>query len=182
MENTVKEVRSNIQESVEELVRAAKGASQVTSNQPHVCIDNTGSNGPQTYAAAVKTNPPMILTKALAKSEAHARQILIDRRSPFYSNTLKDLTEAQLVAKATLAIELISKDDNNIPKDLVFLSARRLPHGGVLYELNSAVSAKWFDDPAHRSKFLEHFGIEVVIKDRSFHVIVENAPISFIPD
>ncbi|KAG2153358.1 hypothetical protein DEU56DRAFT_726959 [Suillus clintonianus] len=177
----VKEVRSNISVSVDELVKAAKCANQdnLRSQAPMAL---PGSNRPQSYAAVVKANPPLILTKALAKSEAHARQILIDRRSPLYSNTLRDLTEAQLVAKATLAIELMTKDDNNIPEGMVFLSARRLPHGGALYELNSAESARWFDNPANRSKFLEHFGIEVMIKDRSYHVIVENVPISFIPD
>ncbi|KAG1765681.1 hypothetical protein EDD22DRAFT_774829, partial [Suillus occidentalis] len=57
-----------------------------------------------------------------------------------------------------------------------------LPHGGVLYELDSAESAQWFSNPANKSKFLEHFGVEVVIKERSFHVLVENVPISFVPD
>ncbi|KAG2347094.1 hypothetical protein BDR05DRAFT_877440 [Suillus weaverae] len=64
----------------------------------------------------------------------------------------------------------------------MFLSVRRLPHGGVLYELDSVESTNWFNIPAHRSKFLEHFGTEIVIKDRSFHVLVENVPISFVLD
>ncbi|KAG1837426.1 hypothetical protein DFJ58DRAFT_610154, partial [Suillus subalutaceus] len=81
-----------------------------------------------------------------------------------------------------LAIELLTKDNEDTPTNLAFLSARRLPHGGVLYELDSVESVLWFNVPAHRSKFLEHFGTEIVIKDRSFHVLVENVPISFIPD
>ncbi|KAG2055667.1 hypothetical protein BDR06DRAFT_824445, partial [Suillus hirtellus] len=61
-------------------------------------------------------------------------------------------------------------------------SARRLPHGGILYELNSKDSASWFDTPANRSSFLEYFASNVTIKERSFHVLMENVPISFTPD
>jgi gas vesicle protein len=185
MEKTVKEVRDNIQTSIEELVKAAKDTSASVSPHPLTTSDAPGSNGPRSYAAVVKTNVPPLLTKALAKSEAQSRQILIDRRSPLYANSLKDLTEAQLVAKANMAIELITKgneDSEDTTKKIAFLSARRLPHGGILYELDSAESAQWFSNPANKSKFLEHFGVEVVIKERSFHVLVENIPISFVPD
>ncbi|KAG1796595.1 uncharacterized protein BJ212DRAFT_1290274, partial [Suillus subaureus] len=68
------------------------------------------------------------------------------------------------------------------PEGLSFLSARRLPHGGVLYELNSTELAMWFNTPMNRSKFLEHFGIEVVIKDRSFNILIENIPVAFVPE
>ncbi|KAG2121947.1 hypothetical protein DEU56DRAFT_719367, partial [Suillus clintonianus] len=60
-------------------------------------------------------------------------------------------------------------------------SARKLPHGGILYELNSPAAAEWLTTPANRSSFLEHFGPEVIVKDRAYHLIVENVPISFNP-
>lgn len=103
--------------------------------------------------------------KALAKSEAQARQILIDRRSPLFANSLKDLTEAQLVAKATMAIEIMSKDNPEVPNKMAVLSVRKLSHGGALYEFDSAASVQWLNTPARRSKFLEHFGIKTVIKE-----------------
>ncbi|KAG1847161.1 hypothetical protein DFJ58DRAFT_639389, partial [Suillus subalutaceus] len=61
-------------------------------------------------------------------------------------------------------------------------SARKLPHGGILYELNSKNSAEWFNTPSNRSNFLERFGTNVAIKDRSFHVLMENIPITFVSD
>ncbi|KAG2739811.1 hypothetical protein P692DRAFT_201661418, partial [Suillus brevipes Sb2] len=61
-------------------------------------------------------------------------------------------------------------------------SARRLPHGGILYELNSKSAAEWFNTPANRSNFLEHFASNVTIKERSFHVLMENVPVTFVPD
>ncbi|KAG2336072.1 hypothetical protein BDR05DRAFT_836434, partial [Suillus weaverae] len=56
-----------------------------------------------------------------------------------------------------------------------------LTHGGILYELSDPASATWLSIPGNRSIFLEHFGAEVIIKDRAFHLIVENVPISFNP-
>ncbi|KAG1759604.1 hypothetical protein EDD22DRAFT_782326, partial [Suillus occidentalis] len=75
-------------------------------------------------------------------------------------------------------------DQNGIetPKELTFVSARRLPHGGVLYELNSKESAEWFNSPTNRSNFLEYFAPNASIKDRLYHVLMENVPITFIPD
>ncbi|KIK48981.1 hypothetical protein CY34DRAFT_70746 [Suillus luteus UH-Slu-Lm8-n1] len=65
------------------------------------------------------------------------RQILIDRRSPVHTNSLRKLTEAQLVKKASLAIELMEKENIQLPIEIMFISARRLPHGGILYEADS---------------------------------------------
>ncbi|KAG1867706.1 hypothetical protein F4604DRAFT_1584980 [Suillus subluteus] len=53
---------------------------------------------------------------------------------------------------------------------------------GVLYELNSVESAAWFNISANHSKFLDEFSIEVVIRERAYHIIVENVPINFIPE
>jgi hypothetical protein len=106
---------------------------------------------------------------------------MIDRRSVFASNTLKDLTEAQLVTKATLAIELMVKNGLDAPKNIAILSARKLPHGGILYEFESNTSTAWISSPANRRAFLDHFGPEVIVKDRLYHLIVENVPISFDP-
>ncbi|KAG1798862.1 uncharacterized protein HD556DRAFT_1216167, partial [Suillus plorans] len=63
-----------------------------------------------------------------------------------------------------------------------FISVRRLPHGGVLYELNLKTSAEWFNIMANKSNFLEFYRTNVIIKDRSYHILMENAPVSFVPD
>ncbi|KAG1858835.1 hypothetical protein F4604DRAFT_1503723, partial [Suillus subluteus] len=60
-------------------------------------------------------------------------------------------------------------------------SARKLIHSGILYELNNSASATWLNTPGNRSTFLEQFGAEVIIKDRTYNLIIENVPISFNP-
>ncbi|KAG1886671.1 hypothetical protein F4604DRAFT_1675544 [Suillus subluteus] len=153
----------------------------VTALDEAVTKRHPGSDGPRSYASVTKAGIPAPLNKILAHSDAQARQILIDRRSVFASNTLKDLSESQLVAKATLALELMKEAGHATPDKISILSARKLPHGGIIYEMESATSAEWIATPANRSAFLEHFGPEVIVKDRAYHIIVENVPISFNP-
>lgn len=65
------------------------------------------------------------------------------------TSTLKDLTELQLVTKAMLALKLLKKNGKTIPEGMAFLSARRLKHGGVLYEVDTHLSAIWINEPAN---------------------------------
>jgi hypothetical protein len=51
-----------------------------------------------------------------------------------------------------------------------------------IYELDSKASAEWFSTPANKSNFLEFYGTNITIKERSYNVLVENVPISFILD
>ncbi|KAG2339216.1 hypothetical protein BDR05DRAFT_951284 [Suillus weaverae] len=73
--------------------------------------------------------------------------ILVKYKREMEKVITEDLMEAQLVAKAALVIEILTKDKVEIPEGLIFLSAKRLPHRGVLYKLNLAESAIWFNTP-----------------------------------
>ncbi|KAG1767210.1 hypothetical protein EDD22DRAFT_773389 [Suillus occidentalis] len=92
---------------------------------------------------------------------------------------LRGLTEAELVAKAKLILKLVEKDRIVIPLGLTFQSAWCLPHGGILYELNSTKSVLWFNTPAHRGNFVTNFGSNATVKDQTFNILVENIPISY---
>jgi hypothetical protein len=77
---------------------------------------------------------------------------------------------------------MMNKDNIPTPDDLTFISACKLPHGGIIYKLNSKESMEWFNTPTNRSNFLERFGTNVTIKDHTFHVLMENVLISFAPE
>jgi hypothetical protein len=125
---------------------------------------------------------PAPLTRILARSEAQARQILISKRFLTSINSLQEITEAQLGAKAEMTIELLRNAGTEFPPpNMEVLSARKLIHGGILYKLSDSTSASWVNTPGNRSALLEHFGTEVIIKDRAFHFIIKNIPISFNP-
>jgi hypothetical protein len=128
---------------------------------------NSGeSQGSQSYASVTKMGMPPPLTRLLSCSEAQAHQILINKRSLQAMNELQELTEAQLTAKAELALELMSKAGTTLPDNISFLSARKLQNSEILYKLNSSGSAEWINAPANRSKFLNHFGTDIIIMQR----------------
>jgi hypothetical protein len=108
-EKTIEEVCNKLDESTEKLGKMVEKVEALTANCMQTANGVKGSDGPKTYASAAKTNIPTALSKIIAKNEAQARQILIDRRSPIHVNSLRELTEAQLVAKATMAVELMAK-------------------------------------------------------------------------
>ncbi|KAG2051730.1 hypothetical protein BDR06DRAFT_889374 [Suillus hirtellus] len=76
----------------------------------------------------------------------------------------------------------MSKAGIELPENIAILSARKLPHGGILYELNATTSAAWINIPTNRSTFLNHFGADIIIKDCAYHLLLENVPISFDPN
>ncbi|KAG1736258.1 hypothetical protein EDD22DRAFT_959806 [Suillus occidentalis] len=183
LEGTTTEVHDQVNLTSEGIEKAVVVAIQKSNQQQaNSQAAPRGSDGQPTYAEAAKAGTPTQLTRILARSEAQTCQILIDRRSIFSPNFLKDLTEAQLVLKAAMALELMEQQNIEYPKELSFISTRRLPHGRVLYELNLKTSAEWFNIAANKSNFLEFYSTNVIIKDRSYHVLMESAPVSFVPD
>jgi hypothetical protein len=144
--------------------------------------NSSGSQGSQSYASVTKTGIPPPLTKLLSHSKAQACQILIDKRSLQATNELKELTEVQLTTKAELTLKLMSKVGTTLPDNISFLSAKNVQNGGILYELNAPGSAKWINALANRSKFLNHFGTDIIIKEQVYQILLENIPISFNPN
>ncbi|KIK34515.1 hypothetical protein CY34DRAFT_17660 [Suillus luteus UH-Slu-Lm8-n1] len=94
LSEVVTEVCTQLHNSSEDIGKIVESAKHASNPAP------LRSDGPLSYAAITKAGIPAPLTKILARSDAQDRQILIDRRSVLIANSLKDLTEAQLVVKA----------------------------------------------------------------------------------
>lgn len=177
LDKAMNEVRDHITISLKEIEKVVEGAIQAK----HTETPSNQSKGHISYASATKSGMPASLTRLLSCSEAQSRQILISKRFITSINTLRDLMEAQLVTKAGMAIKLLKNTGTDLPSSIAILSARKLTHGGILYELNNQESVVWLSTPGNRSSFLEHFGAEVIIKDQSYQLIMINVPISFNP-
>jgi hypothetical protein len=94
LEEAVKEVHTNLSESLERIDKATKNATQAIQNRADSEIVHNGSEGPRSYAAAAKVSIPGPLTKLLSRNEGQTRQILIDRRSLFMpKDAITQLTE-----------------------------------------------------------------------------------------
>ncbi|KAG1843784.1 hypothetical protein DFJ58DRAFT_665155 [Suillus subalutaceus] len=76
----------------------------------------------------------------------------------------------------------MNKAGTKLPENISILSARKLPHGGILYEFNTPTSTEWINIPANRSNILNHFGTDIIIKEHAYHLLLENVPISFDPN
>jgi hypothetical protein len=150
LEQVVKEVCTNLNDSLKGIDKATKNAANAIQSNSNIGSIPRGSEGPRSYVSVAKSTMPSSLTKLLSRSDGQTRQIFIDRRSLLMlKDATAQLTEAQLVSKAKLAIEMMAKDNTPTPDDLVFISACKLPHSGIIYELNSKESTNWFNTPAN---------------------------------
>lgn len=59
------------------------------------------------------------------------------------------------------------------------MSARKLRHGGVIFEVDSIDTKAWISCQSNSKAFSENFGNETIIKDRTFQVIAEYVPTTF---
>ncbi|KAF8076828.1 hypothetical protein FPV67DRAFT_1392108, partial [Lyophyllum atratum] len=57
-------------------------------------------------------------------------------------------------------------------------SVRKLRNGGALYEMNSSEAAEWLKKEDVKKAFLEKFGADAMVKDRTYPVFVEFVPTS----
>ena len=132
-------------------------------------------NTAQTYAAVVHSHLPTTHPSNLARQQAQRRRILLDSNSDATHN-LKDLSEAQIVAKANLALEQMNKSTQPAGK---FTGARILRNGGVVIEANEEGLAIWVQDSEQREEFQDAFdGGQAQIKEKLYAVIIEFVPIA----
>jgi hypothetical protein len=88
---------------------------------------------PFTYAAITKCALPALHASMLAKFDEWERQVIIDPAVSVNSTRdLGDLSELELLTKATTALEAINITDNSTPKDAQFVGIRKLAAGGIL--------------------------------------------------
>lgn len=125
------------------------------------------------YAAIVHNNLPPTHHSNITRQRAQRRRILIDSNVDAPLN-IKDLTEAQIVAKANLALEQMADLSQPAGK---FTGARILRNGGVIIEVNEESLIEWVQDIEVREAFQNAFdGGQARIKDKLFPVILEFVP------
>jgi hypothetical protein len=135
---------------------------------------------PFTYAAITKRSLPASHAKMLARFDERERQVIIDPvASENGTRELGNLSELELLTKATTALEAVSIPDSPTPADTRFVGVRKLAAGGIFLDLNSAHAARWLKQPDARKQFMVHFSALSVFKDHEFRALAEFVPISF---
>ncbi|KAG2110709.1 hypothetical protein DEU56DRAFT_749773, partial [Suillus clintonianus] len=186
LDSFVNEVRDSIDSAMARLEKAVEKtveATHETNIETHATNpDSTNMNQARTYSNALQSRLPKPDSSTLARSEAQARQILVDRKSLSETSGLKDLSEAELVRKANKALEDMKADKKDVPQDAAFTSARKLRHGGVIFEVDCTNTKAWLSCQSNSKSFSEHFGSSTMIKDKTFQVIAEYVPTTFNPE
>jgi hypothetical protein len=134
--------------------------------------------GSVSYAAALKGNVPLSHPNNLAKAKARAKQILIDTDPQGEQDTLGELTEQELVAKANEAVNNLDEDHDLA--NIEFIGAKRLTNGGIVFDLDTEEAARWIQ--TNKKAFTSKFSGTATIKDRALAVIVEYVPLSHSPE
>lgn len=145
--------------------------------------ENPGINPiPLTYAAATaQPHIPPSHTNAIVRHEVRLHQIII-QPAPDSVDNFRPLSELELVSKATLAFEAIEKGEHNAPKDLQFVSAKKLAAGSIILDLNSVEAAVWLKRVDVCPLFMQQFSATSVFKEHEFRVLAEFVPVSFAQD
>lgn len=139
-------------------------------------------NAPTSYAAAAaRPRIPLAHASAIARHEERARQIIIQPALDALE-AFRQLTEIELVAKATLAYESIPQTDKPAPQGFRFVGAKKLAAGTVILDLLSAEAAAWLKDKDIQPSFMQHFSAMSTLKDHEFKALAEFVPIAFAPD
>lgn len=113
-----------------------------------------------------------------ARSELREKMVMIDCAEGADKGALRTLTERILLEKAAMALERIGEMDGEKPEEVKFVSARRLPNGGVSYVMNSAEAAEWVRKPEVRLAFTGSFGADIVVRERVQTLIVQFVPVT----
>jgi hypothetical protein len=130
------------------------------------------------HTAALMGNVPFSHPNNLVKAKATAKQILIDTDPQGEKDTLGELTEQELVAKANEAISKLEEDHNLA--SIAFIGAKKLANGGIVFDLDTEEAVRWIQ--ANKNVFISKFSGTATIKDRALTVIVEYIPLSHSPE
>ena len=140
------------------------------------------------YAAAATT--PQQLTqmqdprhiKALSQTEQRAREILINGLS-ITDTEGNSLSEEVLIEKCVQALELMRKENHEVPDSINFICAKKVRNGGVVFELNTAEGARWITATRERVEaFKSALGTDVELKGETYTCMAKFVPVSFVPD
>ncbi|KAF9803141.1 hypothetical protein IEO21_09754 [Rhodonia placenta] len=188
-----KNIQGEFERGMKELVDASKkalGELQVSIPTTGVAArpSSDGSGGITeadrellTYTAAARRNVPAVHTRVVAQGDARCCQVLIDRDPKAAGDGIHNLSERELVVKASIALDNMGEDGADAPDGgIVFRSARRLKNGGVIFEINTVAAADWLRKPDVMHHFISFYdGGNSVAKGYRYPIIVKFVSTNF---
>lgn len=162
--------REAAEESAKRIEAAARAATSQTGKE-----GGAGGATTNSYAGVVKATPSAKL--AMERTEERNRKVLFIRMG---NRELVERHEPEeLMFKAKRALELVKDNGTEVPEWVVFMGAKTLEKGDVVYDMRTKEAAAWLK--ANKVAFLVGFGARLGIKEEEYALIVENIPVGFNP-
>ncbi|KAF5383104.1 hypothetical protein D9615_004832 [Tricholomella constricta] len=141
------------------------------------------SSAPRLYADMVRPEAGTTAAEAehrevMGRGETRDKQVLVDGKGDGSNGAIAGLTEKLLIEKAKMTLDLMGIGGLDAPRGIDFVAVRKLRNGGALYEMNSTEAAAWLREENVKKLFVEKFGADVEMKDRSYPLLVEFVPTS----
>jgi len=132
----IEEFNNEFQAMMEQLVQATQ---ELTEKTTETTRGNMGvpKVTPVTYAAAVQQQTHLECMVIIAKGHTTAKQMLTQKDHNTTENTLKNLTEKDLVTKANTALDLMGWEGLNKPQHTSFIGTKKLRNRSILYQMDS---------------------------------------------
>jgi hypothetical protein len=94
-------------------------------------------------------------------------------------NALDSLSEKDLVAKANTTLDLMGMEAADKLPDMIFVGAKKLQNGSILYQLNLRDLANWLKQTDVQKAFMMNYGGTSNMWNKLHYVIAEFIPTSF---
>lgn len=176
----LEEFTDGFQASTDQLAQATYELTEKTTDTANkIPATTTPVQQHNTYASILQQRPDSEQAEIVARTETVDKQILIQKDKNATDNSLFDLSEKDLVAKANTALDLMGWKGSDKPHNTAFVAARKLRSGGILYNMNSQKAATWLHAPEVKKAFMDHFDGTSNIKDKLHYVIAEFVPVTY---
>ena len=136
---------------------------------------------PNSYASRTRAQIPVIHDQVMARAGERKKQVLFTKAQGMATQGLDNQDPQLLVTKANLALTALRASHDDIPENIQFMSAKTLPKGDILFDMDSPASAEWIRKGSLRTEFMQGFGAMSEIKDREHLCVVENVPVGLNP-
>jgi hypothetical protein len=158
------------------LAEATTAATELSSNLSNLSQPLVDQPGTLTYARMASQAIPPHHAEEVTRGAMMERRMIVGGKD---EKELAKLTEKELVAKANMALALMSSQDCGAPEGTIFLGAEVLRSQAIAYHLNSIEAAGWIQQPETRKRFMNHFGSTSAAHSTLLHCVAEYVPVSF---
>jgi hypothetical protein len=181
VKDEINETMDHITEAAQKLKNAMQELTEKTIGNNPTAHHATALPTPQNamYASITQQHMPTALATVVTRGETTDKQMLIQIDLNNTDNTLKDLTEKELVAKVNTTLNLMGIEATDHPAHTAIIGAKKLRNSNILYQLNTQEAAIWFRQPDVKHTFTAKFNGISNIQDKLFYVIAEFVPTTF---